>query len=165
MAIAPILDQVYNNIPFLKKETATDNLINEYMIEQMYYLQKSTEKTDAEVETEANYNSLQKMLIAAIVGHEIIVRRILVNAEGDSTGTEQSSNKRIKKAKADVTEVEFDYAKAEDATNLVMKATKLLPEIDKKICRYAGQLGYYLPQFCGDFIKDEPIPFIVVTDE
>lgn len=53
--------------------------------------------------------------------------------------------KRIKKAKADVVEAEFDYAKASDGGTLTTKSDTIMGTLKNKICEYAATLQVRLP--------------------
>lgn len=163
MALQNILGMVRSRLPFLPVSIQIDADIAEFTLEQFYYLQKWTKKTDAEVEDENNYSGLQKMLVAELVCCEFISKKILETV-GGSAGADPTQSKRIKKAKADVVEAEFDYGKASDGTFMGMTGEQLFTLHAKKACEYAATLGYSLPMcveygYCKPFVAPAFLAF------
>lgn len=143
-------------------DTKLDNLITE----QYYYLQKYTQLSDVDVETEAKYTPLQRMLIAELSAYHGINDKALTNVAG-SAGTEGDGGKRIKKGKADVVEAEFEYQKSKDGNFLGGTTEELKANFARRACEISAQLGYNLP-FCIMLglcsKKEEPIPFMFIDN-
>jgi len=155
MALPTLIQMVKNNLPFLPTDNSKDAVIQQYIIEAMYYLQPWTLLSNTDVEDESKYSSLQKMLIAQLVGCNLITNQALLNVGGAGGGSGTGA-KRIKKGKADVVEAEFDYGKADDGSFLGLSAEKFLNNCKMKACEYAATLNYSLPMCnCGK-VYDTP---------
>jgi len=144
MALQTILEMVKGKMPFLPTDNSMDSKLEQFKLEQFYYLQKWTNIVDADVEDETKYSGLQKMLVSELVIIETLNRKVLETV-GGVNGASGSAGKRIKKGKADVVEAEFDYGKASDGTFLGKTAEQLAGDHAKKACEYAMTLGYSLP--------------------
>lgn len=159
MALHSIQTMVKNRLPFL---TSVEEIkIEQYTLEQFYYLQKWTMKVDPDLEDESTYSGMQKMLIAELVSYKLMEKKVVENVGGKDGGAAEGA-KKIKKGKADVVEAEFEYGKASDGTFLGMSASELLSNIASQACEYAQTLGYTLPMcqklgLCGPY--DVP-PFL-----
>lgn len=152
MALQNIIDLVKGRLPYLNN--ADDNAINSKTTEAFYFLQPQTKKSDADVETEANYKPLERMLISDLVSYWLLKKRITENVAGTGGSTTVTPMKIVKKGKADVTEAEFEIPKAQDGIFLGLNAEKLLEEIRKDLCAKAAQLNFYLPEICGEQVCD-----------
>lgn len=175
MALQNILTMVKLKLPFLPDGSTlipnlgltVDDKLNSSIFEQYYYLQGFTKLIDADVDTEANYNNLQKMLITELVCYYSISDKALVNVAG-TNGASGTAGKRIKKGKADVVEAEFDYGKSSDGTFLGMTTEQLMMKFAQRACEIAALLKYNLPLcealgFCK--AKAHPMPFMVFPNK
>lgn len=163
MALPTLLIMVKNNLPFLPTDNSKDAIIEQYIMEAQYYLQKWTLLSNTDVEDESKYSSLQKMLIVQLVCCNLISNQALANV-GGVNGSSGTGAKRIKKGKADVVEAEFDYGKADDGSFLGLSAKDLLAKCKDKACEYAATLQYSLPMCTCGQVYDTPA-FIVFENE
>jgi hypothetical protein len=154
--VKSILEMAKNRLTFYKETDET--LLIDYQTEVYFLLQSYFKKTDLEVEVENTYKPLERILIADYTAYEFIKREILKNIAGEG-GEAASGGKLLKKAKADVAETEFEYAKAEDGNRLVMRAGQILEELKKSICEKARTLGIALPLCTVAFDADDIRPF------
>lgn len=171
MSLPNIKIMVKQNLPFMPIGTTivpgigltVDEKIDNIIIEQYYYLQSFTKKSDTDVEDETKYSNMQKMLIAQLVSYYFVSDGALQNVAG-SAGSAGTAGKRIKKGKADVVEAEFDYGKSTDGTFLGGTTESFAMKFGQKACEYAAILKYKLP-LCVDLgfckIKSNPMPFMV----
>ena len=132
----------------------------------MYYLlQKYLNIADADVEEDATYTGLKRMLVKELVVYNMIVEKAITTTGGSSsTSAPGSGSKRIKKGKADVVEAEFDYAKASDGTTIALETEKLIPELKNNIYTYSRTLGFSIPGFGPEKKLDKPA-FITFENE
>jgi hypothetical protein len=79
-------------------------------------------------------------------------------AGGVGSSVAGAGAKRIKKAKADVVEAEFDYAKSSDGTTLTSQTSSIVSDLKSKICAYAATLQINLPM-CDCQIEGEIMNF------
>lgn len=157
--LASITQLISNRLEFLG--TVADTVIEQYRLEAFYYIQNQTEKSDMEVEDETVYTPLQRMLLADIASYFILKRRVVSSTAG--TGASAGTGaKRVKKAKADVVETEFEYS-----DKLQMEAEAMLQQARRDACEKAKILSYSLP-LCEDDLgsgDEAPIPpFFHFTD-
>lgn len=138
-----------------------DTMVTNFIEEQRYLLQSAFGFDNTQVDDEAEYSAIQKMLIADLSAIEIIDRRIIQNMEG-TEGAAATGSKRLKKGVADVVEAEFSYLKASDGTALLMQAEQVHANLKEKACGRAGQLGIKLA-----FCRSKPVrpPFTVKSRE
>lgn len=146
MAIPSVKQMVLNRLPYLTDITATTTLIEQFRIEATYFLQNQFKVSDADVETEATYKALQNMLFADMVTYWLVERKVIQTQAGDGT-SEGSAAKTLKRAKADVTEVEFVTIKAADGALISMTTVDFMSALLRDICSKAKVLGIYHP-FC-----------------
>lgn len=162
MALQSIEDLVKERLSFVPA-TGWENKIESYKLQMYYYLQKYLQVEDADVEVDDTYTGLKKMLVKELVVYNMIVEKAITTTGGStSTSVPGEGTKRIKKAKADVVEAEFEYGKASDGTSIALQTEKLIPELKKNICSYARTLGFGLPEFCPDkkYLKPAFLSFI-----
>ncbi len=159
MALKSVLELVKNKLPYLPADTSKDDLINDYKIEQYYFLQPYLNTAAANLENDNHYIGIARLLIVELVVYNMIVNKVLLNMEG-SQGAAATGSKKIKKGKADVGEAEFEYANAADGNTLLMKTESLLPQVKQNICHYAATLKISLPMCVPESTKYRPIPFI-----
>lgn len=163
MALASIIVLVKQRLPFLPQgaDATLDPIIESMKLEEFYFMQKWTGISNDDVEDESKYTGLLRFLIVRLVCYDLIARQI-VQVVGGVSGSSSvaEGTKRIKRAKADVVEAEFDYAKASDGSVLSATSTDILNTICKEICSYAAALSYFnLPMCLNQMIFDVP-PFI-----
>lgn len=157
MALEPITQLVKNRLPFLG--TAHEAKIVAFTSEAFYFFQTYLKKPDEEVETEATYKPLERMLIADYVAYNLLVNKAIETTGG--TDGEAPTTKMVKRTKADVVETEFMTVKASDGTLIQIDAEKLIAQLQRDLCNKAYTLGVYLPM-CG--VPKSPginVPFIV----
>lgn len=167
MALGTVEELVRGWLPWLPAATivpAVDTQIDLYKISTYYFLQSYLGIADADVEDDGQYNGVTRLLVAALVANDLMVNKVLLNVGGTSS-TAPSGGKRIKKAKADVVEAEFDYAKASDGNSLLMSADKLMALLKEKICIYGSTLNIWLPMcMCDDNLEITPFKAYVNCD-
>lgn len=164
MAIASINEMVHQRLSCLNN-TTDNTLIDSITIQQFYFMQGQTLKTDADVETESNYKPLEKILFAALVSYNMLKKRIMENMAGSGGSSTVTPGKIVKKAKADVVEAEFEIPKASDGIFLNMNATQVLAELVKEICSTAYMLHYCIPEICEEYPADVIPPFKVYRQD
>ncbi len=162
MALKEVIELVKNRLPFVPSSGALDTKIEDFKLEQYYFLQPWTKIPDVDVETDSEYKGILRMLVAELVTYQLIIRKVIENMGGED-GELAEAGKHIKKGKADVVEAEFEYSKASDGNELLLKTEALLPELKLNICQYSCTLGYNLPM-CGK-TKSEPIPFLAFVKD
>lgn len=140
MANEAIIDLVKLRLPFIPTDSSKDDLINSIITEVFYLVQKCSGLSNDDVEDETKYTGLLKYLVVRYVCYLLIYYKI-IEIVGGINGAVPSVTKRIKKAKADVVEAEFDYAKASDGSTLSMEATNLMRGLISEICNYASMIG------------------------
>ena len=160
MALKPILDLVKNRLPFLS--ASDDVLVNDFITETYYYLQSYLAKPDADVETEASYTGLQRMLIADMTAYDLVKRKAIQTTGGTAGAAPET--KILKRAKADVTEAEFVVTTARDGSLIQISTTDFLATLKEAICHKASALLLTLPLCAQDAAGDEPagIGFIYI---
>lgn len=166
MALQNVDTMVKNRLSFVP-QTGWETLIEQFKIEQMYYLNTYLKKEAADIEDEDKWLGVERILLAEITTYELLTREITKTIGGDASDTESSvgsGSKMIKSAKADVVEAEFEYAKADDGRTLSVKATQLVGELKESICRYSQALGFYLPGFCKNIPTYQPQPPFIVGE-
>lgn len=154
MAITPptIQKSVYNRIPYLVIETDNDDIIDAFTAEVMGEVYKVMEIPDTDILVESSYSILQKSLIADLVSVQLLKRRVLINAEGQS-GEAATGNKVLKRAKAGEAETEFQGLKASDGVKLLASAESLIQMLMNDALRKARTLGFILDiKADGEFI-------------
>lgn len=144
MAKRALLDMVKDRLPFLPTDNTMDDTINGFITDQEYSIQTWTKLSDDDVETEAKYKQLQKMLIAELVCYGLLDRQV-IKVVGGVNGSIATPGKRIKSGTADVVNAEFDYGKAQDGAFLGQTADTIKKDHGLKACEYAIALGYNLP--------------------
>lgn len=146
MAIPSVKQMVLNRLPYLVDNGGTTTLIDQFRIEATYFLQNQFKKEDADVENEATYKPLQNMLFADMITYWLIERKVIQTQAGDGTSAGTAA-KTLKRAKADVTEVEFVTIKAADGALITMTTVDFMASLLRDICSKAKVLGIYHP-FC-----------------
>ncbi len=161
MPIGSVNQMVKDRLPFLDN-ASFDDLIERKRIEVVYLMQSQSGKTDgADVETEANYTALQNMLFSAMIAWYQIKAKIMSNMGGTGSG-DSGGAKVIKKAKADVVEVEYMLTKASDGSIISMETSAFLSDLQKEICDYSRTLNWVNP-LC-QVVLDAIPAFIIGSD-
>lgn len=167
MAVESVKNMVLADLPFLT-DAADATKIENYRVQMCWLMQSETGKEDVDVETEGEYSNLENMMFAAMVKFKIAERRVTENMEGNVTDSiaAGAGTKRLKRAKADVAEAEFEGTKASEGQRLQMLTKEWFIACIREICAYSGQLGYSNPlcirdpeeYFVTPFIKGENFP-------
>lgn len=144
MAISSVSVMVKDVLPYL----TDDALIERIRVQMTYLLQPQLNKTDLEVEDEANYTAMQNMLFAQMVAYHLLHTKAIETMAGDGTNS-GSASKTLKKAKADVVETEFVVTKASDGALIQVETVVLMQQIKSFICSYSGVLKISNP-LCYD---------------
>lgn len=160
MAISSVLEMVHQRLPFTSP-SANDTIIESIRVQMCYLMQGQTEKSDADVEPEANYKPLENMLFAAMVCYQMIRNKVILTMAGDGVSGSAAA-KTLKKAVADVTEAEFTVVKATDGALLQMSTDVFLENLLNEICAMAQTLDYNCP-WCVQPLDVTPA-FIVGED-
>lgn len=135
-----IIELVKHRLPFLVPADDTTILLE--ITQSQYALQKYFPKSDSEVEDEASYANLQRMLVAYYSAYQLVNRKALINLQGEA-GEAPLLNQAIKKVKADVVETEFQENKS--SNSLLIDAETLALELKKLVCETAKTLSIALP--------------------
>lgn len=160
MALAPVLQLIKNRLPYL--HSSYDPTIEQFITESYYFLQSYLNKLDADVEVEASYRPLERMLVADLTAYQLIKRKAIETSAG--TETQAPAAKMIKRAKADVVETEFMTIKASDGTFIQLDTVKLIAEITRDMCAKAEALGIGLPYCPLPTASDVIPPFLYIPD-
>lgn len=140
MPLESINNLVFNELPFLINDTGTVAKIESVKTKMFYdYFVIQLSKDENALANETNFSFDERLFLAEITAHTLLKRRILENKEGVSGET---TTQPIKKAKADVVEVEYG-----EATNLQLETEKILFDLEAKICLRASRLNLVVP-FC-----------------
>jgi len=134
-------------VPYLTD--AQDTATSEWICMSQWELQSYLGIADVDVEDESKYTNRQNILVAHHTAYKMLCERVLLNMEGNTDDSVVPNNKTLKRAKADVTEVEFQVGKASDGSKLLMTAAQLKDDIQKKTCHLAWSLDISLP-LCAD---------------
>jgi hypothetical protein len=113
-------------------------------------MQPYLKKLDSEVEDEINYTNTQKLLIAYFTAYNVNNREALINIAGQN-GNAPTLSRLIKKAKADVTEAEFESPSSENS--FILSVEKIASELKMLVCQTARSLGIRLPMCANDNLK------------
>ena len=169
MALKSVDIMVKNRLSFVP-QTGWETLISDFETEQMYYLdiylKKSEKDPPEDIEDEDNWVGVERLLLAEITTYQVLTQEIVKTIGGDADASTKvgAGSKKIKSAKADVVEAEFEYAKSEDGQTLALKCRELIPVLEQSICRYAQALGFYLPGYCKNIPKTNPQPPFIITN-
>ena len=160
MAIRSVTNIVRGKLPFLTD--ADDVTAEAYRVEMCYLLQTETGKTDGEVETEANYKSLENMLFADMVAYNMGQDQV-AKVTGGSNGA-APTNKVLKRAKADVVETEFQIVKSSDGASFAIPTKEWFSSLLKDICDKSRALEISNPMCWKDKEYTPDISFITGED-
>lgn len=152
MAFPTIQSLVNKRLPFLS--ASDEEKITETKEEVFYdYFAIQLKKDESLLSDENNFSFEERFFWADMTAYKLLQRRILQNREGfEGEGTSLP----IKKAKADVVEVEYG-----NATNLQLDTNSIKSELELEICKRANELGLSV-SFC-DCIS-EPITYRIYSD-
>lgn len=162
MPLASISEQVFDNLPFLDStDVPTTELVDRETIKVFYMVANALGKT-VDIEDESTYSEKEIIMIAYYVSFLLVQRRVTEATEGNATTGSAPGGKAVKKAVADVTEVEFTYGS--NSGRVVLKASELLAELKRNLCACAMDLGISL-SICNDStVYDPGTAFIFITD-
>ena len=132
---------VYTRLPFLTVSNDNDTILEVYKFEVFYELQGVFEKTDDQLEDEAEYKGKERSIVADIIAIQLLGRRAITNMEGTG-GAAATGNKILKKAKAGSAETEFEIAKANDGAKVLMNAANLIAKFTADVNRKAASYGF-----------------------
>lgn len=159
MALGTVEAMVKERLSFVPV-TGWESKIESYKLQMYYFLQRYLQIADADVENDAVYTGLKRMLVVELVVYNLIINKIITTIGGSSsTSTTGEGTKRLIKAVADVVEADFEYAKASDGNTFAIETEKLIPELIKNINAYSRTLGFGLPEFAPTIKLDKP-PFM-----
>ncbi|MAX80385.1 MAG: hypothetical protein CL843_09435 [Crocinitomicaceae bacterium] len=131
---------VYSTLPFLVNSTETDDLIEVFKTKSISLIESQLDLDDPY--DESSYSNLQISFISELTSYELVNRKILENT-GGINGETTTGAKGVKKAKADVVEVEYEFFKT--GVNLTEEASKIVSRLSKSICQTATVLNISLP--------------------
>lgn len=152
MALPSVLEIVKKELPYLTSNDDVD--ISTSICLSQWELQVYLNKEDIDVETESSYTNRENILVGYFTAYNMICQKVLLNMEGNiETGT-STSNKVLKRAKADAVEAEFTVGKASDGTQLLMTAESIKNGLAKKTCQIAASLNITLPMCEELFPRD-----------
>jgi hypothetical protein len=164
MAIGTINDVVFSRVTWLTS-TDTDDIakVDTFVGQTQYYLQAYLLKSDVDTEDEGTYTSKERLLTGLMTSYTLVTNKIMENT-GGVNGSAPTPAKVLKKAKADVTEAEFEVLKAEDGGFLIATATQIQDALKGEICQLAISMNIRLP-LCGTPLLTSPndagaLPFL-----
>lgn len=133
-----ILTLVRKELPYLNDAYNTD--IEAEKVNQFYkYFVAQLGKAETLISDEANFSVNEKFFLSYMISHTLLNRRVVQNVEGSSG----ESTQKIKKAKADVVEVEY----SEEKKSFTLDTATILSRLEKEVCHYASILGISV-HFC-----------------
>lgn len=158
MPLPSVLKMVQNRLTFWAAAPDT-TVIEEFVLEQKYFLQKYLSLADEQVEDDANYSKLQLILLADLTAFELLKKKAIEGSAGSSSSAEAPTY--LKRAKADVVEAEFEQVSSDDSFS--QQAGEVLGELKSSICRKASALGLSLP-LCARSVEVPALPFKYYPD-
>ena len=84
MALGTVDELVKEKLSFVPA-TGWETKIESYRLQQCYFLQKWSGLSDTEVEDEANYVGLKKMLVSELVVYQMIIEKVITTTGGSSS--------------------------------------------------------------------------------
>lgn len=144
MALSSVKEMVKDRLPFTNN-VSFDAVIERVRIQMCYIMQNQTQKSDLEVEAEANYRGVENIMFSLMVAYQLVKSKAVQTMGGDGSSTSSGGAKILKKAKADVTEAEFIISKAEDGSLIQIPAEKFLMDLLNEMCTFARSLNYIIP--------------------
>lgn len=159
MPIASVNQMVRNRLQFLAAGDPVDATIDQFRLEAEYMLQtQSVDVITGDIELEASYPPLWNIMFAAMVAYWMIQRKAIETIAGVAGGAGGGA-KILKRAKADVTEAEFQIVKASDGSLIQIDTNDLLKQFQKEACDIAFSMNVANP-IC-DLSKFYNIPAFV----
>jgi hypothetical protein len=153
-----IKEIITHELPFVSPLVDDPKIVTQIEISQTD-LQIYLNKSDSDVYDESTYTALEKLLVGRYSAYYLLINKSLANLGGVNGG---EPNEVIKKAKADVVEVEFQ-SKTKD-NSLVLDTEMLTEQLRKLVCDTASTLnkqGYQIRlPMCGTQ-NSCYIPFII----
>lgn len=153
MAIGTINEIVYSRLPWLINPD-DDVKVSTYVCQVQWTLQPYLNKPDSDVENELTYSNREKLLTGLYAAYNLVDEKIIENTAGKN-GQKPTGNKFVKKAKADVTEVEFATPKADDGGVLIATAQQISDKLKSEICALAATMSIKLP-LCSNGVASTP---------
>lgn len=148
MPLGDIASMVKTRLMFLADDATADGKIASRLTEAFYLFQECMEKIDAEVEDESKYTNLQKIFFADYVAYVYLRDEIIRNA-----GSARTEAATIKRAKADVVEVEYMTGKEREGLGLIKKANEISAELLSSLCATAKKINC-CPAICSQIAGD-----------
>jgi hypothetical protein len=136
MTAIVINEVIRDAAPFLSD--ADQPKIDRNKLQALYFLDKYWPVKPANIEDEASYDNLQRMLIGKYTALKLVEIRAIENASSNA-----GNNKVVKRAKADVVETEFEYTK--DGQLITLDTRTLISNLKEDICQTAQTLEMWLP--------------------
>lgn len=148
-------------LPYLDlSDAVTSDLVSTALIQTQYLFQECLEKTSTEVEDQASYTKLETSFIGTYTAFTLVKTKAVSAVAGDSEAGTEGDPTLLKKAKADVVEVEFSQAKSTDA-GIFTNRKDLMDDLKEELCQIAPKLKIHLDLCeCED---DYALPFIVTN--
>lgn len=147
--LAEINILIRDRLAFLEESPSNDALIERQKAVTFAHLQGQTKLADEVAYDDSSYTGILRLLVVDLTSYRLLERKI---KESVSDG-----GKRLKKAKADVVETEFDYAKASDGNVFMKSASGVMDDLKESIAGYCAILKYILPGFRDE--KGGFVPF------
>jgi len=169
MSTLTIQSMVYNRLRMLEVSDRNNDAIQDFFEEACYELNKCFGKSPEDVAIEVNYDTEQKSILADMVTVMMLVTLIGVGLGGDNqTGGAPilPSVKYLKKAKADVSDVEWGVINVNENVGLYSTADSLITMYKKSAFRKGRTYGCILDicETCTEALKYTKVPFVIVQD-
>ena len=146
MAINSISEVVYSRVPWLASP-ADDVKVNGYISQTQIMLQIPLSKDDSVVFDESTYTQQELLLTGLYASYSLVENKAM---QSSANSGNQQGNKIVKKAKADVTEVEFEILNKNNS--FFVDAKTLMESLAEEICNLATTMKINLP-LCRDRYK------------
>ena len=130
-----ITEIIKHELPFVSSPIDDPKIETQIEISQTD-LQVYLNKSDSDVYNENTYTPLEKLLVGRYSAYYLLINKTLANLGGLEG---QDPNEVVKKAKADVVEVEFQSKTKENS--LVLDTEMLTEKLRKSVCDTASTLN------------------------
>ncbi len=179
MAVLVFKTMVYNRLPFMPTTSANDAIIDGFFQEECWEMQKcfqiglnpSTGDIDeTQIGVEANYNTIQKSILADLVAMYIVMLTIASNAQGTASGATPpvpGAIKYLSKSKAGSVDVEWKQINVGETAGFIVAANDFMAAWKSSASRKARTFGCII-DICDTCAVNLQVgilmPFVTVSD-
>lgn len=149
MAIDTISSVAFSRATWLSEDNPSDvSKVDIFVCQSQFSLQEYLGKNDVDSEDESTYTNREKLLTGLYTAYNLVCEKATENTVGEN-GNAATGNRILKRAKADVTEAEFQIPKASDGSSLLVNTDSLISKLKEEICNLARSMNITLP-LCRD---------------